>query len=229
MPNFNILILDYSTDNSESAVVRKWLPDSVTTLYIDTEASFPEDLDQQSYTHVIHTGSALSINEPAPFTQRAIRFIRSIRDQGIPQMGICYGHQLVCLALVGPSAVRRSPNGPEVGWKSVTFCDSTIKIPGTSSCETIWQFHYDEVMELPEGSELLATNDHTSIQAHVNSKQRLLGTQFHPEFNKTDGNQVFAKERKEIESHGFDVDAMLQQGPSLEAGKIFFRFFLDEL
>lgn len=229
MTQKHILILDYSTDRSETPAIKRWLPADakVTAIYIDTKESFPNDLLERKFTHGIHTGSALSITKTAPFTQKAVTFIRNARDNGIAQMGICYGHQLVCKALVGDSAVRSSPKGLEAGWGAVTFTDKGQEALGLRGNEVIWQHHFDEVTELPKGSELLATNLHSEIQAYVNFKQRLLGTQFHPEFDRETGNQLYLEDRKLLEKNGYSVDEMIKGSPSFETGKVFFGFFFQ--
>lgn len=225
----NILILDYSTDRSETPAIKRWLPADamVSAFFIDTRASFPDDLIDRGFTHVVHTGSALSITKPAPFTQKAVTFIRNARDTGVVQMGICYGHQLVCRALVGKHSVRSSPNGLEAGWGAVRFKEKGMNTLGVKQSEVVWQHHFDEVTELPEGSELLATNEHTEIQAYVNYEQRLFGTQFHPEFDRETGNHLYQEDRNLLEKNNYNVDEILKGGPSIEAGKIFFGFFLD--
>lgn len=225
-----ILILDYSVDRSETESIKRWLPANshVTSLFIDTEESFPDDLINNDFTHVIHSGSALSITETAPFTEKAVSYIRKIRENGVPQMGICYGHQLVCLALVGEHAVRSSPNGLEAGWISVTFINRAMELLGVRESEMVWQHHFDEVTELPEGSELLASNAHSGIQAYFNNEQRLFGTQFHPEFDKETGDKIFLGDRELLEENGYDVDLLIKHGPTANAGKVFFGFFLGE-
>lgn len=225
----HILILDYSVDRSEAPAIQKWLPEdsTVSTLYIDTENSFPDDLADQEHSHVIHSGSALSITKPVPFTPKAIKYIRDIKDKRVAQMGICYGHQLICRALVGKHAVRKSPIGFEVGWNEVQFTENSVSIPGVREVEILWQHHFDEVIELPEGSILLASNQHTRIQAYIHVKNRLLGTQFHPEFDRDTGNGLYIKDRKLLEKHHCNIEEITQSGPSLEAGTVFFDFFLD--
>jgi GMP synthase-like glutamine amidotransferase len=229
MKQTNILILDYSTDKVETPTIKRWLPMEarVTSLFIDSEESFPSNLIDQGYTHVIHTGSALSITKPAPFTRRAVTFIRKARDKGMSQMGICYGHQLVCKALVGDHAVRSSPNGLEAGWGPVTFTEKAMEMLGIRESEVLWQYHFDEVTEIPEGAQLLATNPHTKIQAYVNYEQRLFGTQFHPEFDRETGNEIYVKDRDLLEKHHLNIDNIIQGSPSLETGKVFFGFFFD--
>lgn len=226
-----ILILDYSVTRDETPAVKRWLPadTQVSALYIDTEGSFPDELISRDFTHVIHSGSALSITKTAPFTSKAVDYIRSARDKGVSQFGICYGHQLVCLALVGESAVRSSPNGLEAGWGSVTLTSHARSILGVGETEVVWQMHFDEVTEMPEGSELLATNAHTEIQAYINRGQRIVGTQFHPEFDKEAGDKAFLQDRELLERNNYDVSEIVAGGPSIEAGRIFFNYFLGEV
>lgn len=226
-----ILILDYSVDRSEAEHINHWLPAAalVSSFFIDTAASFPDDLINQDFTHIIHSGSALSVTATAPFEEKAFNFIRASRDKGVSQMGICYGHQLVCKALVGEHAVRSAPNGMEAGWNDVSFVNSAPNLLGVGQSEVVWQHHFDEVTELPAGSELLATNPHSSIQAYLNVEQRLLGTQFHPEFAQEAGNEIFRQDRAQLEKHGYDVDAMITGGPSFNVGRVFFDFFLSRV
>jgi GMP synthase (glutamine-hydrolysing) len=224
-----ILILDYSVDRSETALVRKYVsPDDPTTaVFVDREESLSTALLSEGYTHVIHTGSALSIVEPAPFTEMALSLIRGFPATGAAQMGICYGSQLVCLAFCGKESVRRSPRGLEAGWGVVEFTGDGPPIPGTGSQETVWQSHFDEVLALPRGSVVMARGDHTRIQAFLSEDLMLFGTQFHPEFDREDGNRQFLHDRKLLESNRLDVDVVIKGGPSLDTGATFIGFFLD--
>ena len=225
----HILILDYSVDRCESDLIKRWLPAEAdkTSLFIDTEESFPDDLAMTGFTHVIHSGSILSITETAPFTPKAVAYIRHLRDRKIPQMGICYGHQLINLALLGKSAVRTSPKGFEVGWCDVSLFDAILGLPDTVQKITVWQHHFDEVVTLPANSKIIATNTHSSIQAYVNSDLYLFGTQFHPEFDWESGNQYFLKDRDLLSTHHFNVDEIVKRKPSIDTGALFFRFFLE--
>jgi GMP synthase (glutamine-hydrolysing) len=101
-----------------------------------------------------------------------------------------------------------------------------MNILGVRESEVVWQHHFDEVTELPEGSELLATNPHSSIQAYINDEQRLFGTQFHPEFDRETGNKILLQDRNLLEGNGYDVDAIVKQGPSFDTGNVLFGFFL---
>ncbi|MBT3634763.1 MAG: C26 family cysteine hydrolase domain-containing family [Candidatus Marinimicrobia bacterium] len=223
-----ILILDYSVSRMETPAIKKWLPEDaiVTSFFIDTEEFFPKDLLERDFTHVIHSGSELSITKTSPFTNKAISYIKIFRDKGIAQFGICYGHQLISRALVGKQSVRSSPNGVEAGWDPVSFNDHAMKLFGIRESEVVWQYHFDEVIEMPEGSKLLATSPHTKIQAYVNYEQNLLGTQFHPEFDKETGDKLFLDDREQLERNNYNVDEMVTKGPSFDTGNIFFDYFL---
>jgi len=228
----NVLILDYSIDQFETPIIKSFLNRNfdaeVTALHITTEASFPNDLIEKDYTHVVHTGSTLSINEPSPFTEKAVNYIKALVEKGTWQFGICYGHQLMVYALVGAHAVRETPKGMEAGWGDVEFNEFGQQLLNLNPIERIWQHHFDEVIELPEGSQLIATNSHSKIQAYINYEKRLLGTQFHPEINLRQGNNYFLHDRKLLEENGYDVDAIVNQTPSFNTPKVFFEFFLRQ-
>lgn len=226
-----ILILDYSVDHFETPIIKGFLKTydhEVTALHITTEASFPDDLIEKEFTHVIHTGSTLSIIETSPFTEKAVSFVRNLVKKGTWQFGICYGHQLMGFALVGAHAVRETPKGLEAGWGEVEFNELGQQLLNLKPVERIWQHHFDEVTKLPEGSEIFATNTHSHIQAYINYEKRLLGTQFHPEINLRQGNNYFLHDRKLLTEHGYDVDSMVKQTPSFNTPKVFFEFFLKQ-
>ncbi len=63
-------------------------------------------------------------------------------------MGICFGHQLVCRALLGKQSVRASPNQLEAGWEDINFNSKAMNILNIGANERIWQHHFDEVVEL---------------------------------------------------------------------------------
>ena len=122
--------------------------------------------------------------------------------------------------------MRKCPNGFEVGWSEVSFTDFGQDRLGVGGNERVWQHHFDEVVELPEGSELVATNEHAPIQAYINREQNLFGMQFHPEFDLEIGNKIYLRDKALIEAHGYDVAEMVGERPSLDTGTVFFGRFL---
>ena len=222
----NVLILDYSVDRSEGPLFKRWLPDGCLSTTVCVY--FGEDIsDVGTFTHVMHTGSSLSICTDTEFYSKVERVILFCVDAGIPQMGVCYGHQLFCRVLVGPSAVRKCPDGLEAGWRHVEIVGTGLNIPGVKPNSRILQIHFDEVVALPIGAEIIATSRHTEIQGFIDRARRILGLQFHPEFSRKDGNDLFLKDRRLLEDNGIDVDAIQADGPNIDAGRIFFTYFIS--
>jgi GMP synthase (glutamine-hydrolysing) len=110
----------------------------------------------------------------------------------------------------------------------VIFTEQAMQILDIRENETVWQSHFDEVVEMPEGSELLATNEHTEIQAYINHELKIIGTQFHPEFDKKAGDRLFLGDREFLAKHDFNADEIITRGPSLDTGKVFFGYFLEQ-
>jgi GMP synthase (glutamine-hydrolysing) len=220
-----VLILDYSVDSSEAALFRKWFPEGTLSeaAFVKTGEDIP---DTAGFTHVMHTGSSLSICGDAPFMEKAVEVINRLAGAGIPQLGICYGHQLLCRALVGEHAVRKAPGGLEMGWCAVTQPGDPVEVSEAGKSFTVLQSHFDEVVEMPPGSEVVMTGGASRVQGFVNCGLKLFGMQFHPEFDREDGNRLFRKERALAERNGLDPEAMVAGGPSIETGRIFFGHFL---
>ncbi len=227
MKTVNVLILDYSVDRSEAPLFRRYFPDNCTSTaaYIYSGDGFPDPLE---YSHVMHTGSSLSICEEAFFLEEAEEIVRKCVSGNIPQMGVCYGHQLICRSLLGPSAIGRCANGFEVGWIDVEMIGSGLEIPGAAPVSRVLQSHFDRVTEIPDTSEVIATNAHTDIQGFIDLKKSLFSLQFHPEFTRADGNGLFLKEARLLEDNGIDVQSILDDGPSIETGKVFFEYFFNK-
>lgn len=225
------LILDYSTDRREHVHTAPWLPGPRpvrTCLVLDGEP-LP---DPGAFDGVIHTGSALSVVDDAQFQEAAEAFIRRAVALGVPQVGICYGHQLLCRALLGRAAVRHCPGGPEIGWLPVRTTPEGRARFGWGEAFRVFQFHFDEVVALPDGAVVLATTAACPVQAFHDPARRLLGTQFHPEFDGPSGNEEYHGSAAWLERLGLDVDRLISgptAGPDgLDVPGLFRTFLLGE-
>lgn len=221
-----VLILDYSVDRSEAPLFGRWLPEGATRM--DCSVFFGDRIpDPRGFTHVMHTGSSISICTDADFVGRAGELITACVENGIPQMGVCYGHQLLCRVLLGPGSVERCSNGFEAGWIDVNMTGSGLSIPGAGPVVRVLQSHFDRVREIPRGAEIIALNHHTGIQAFADRERKLMGFQFHPEFDRDSGNELFTNESALMAENGVELEQVLADGPSISTGEVFFGYFLS--
>ncbi len=207
-----VLLMDYSTDRTEGPATARWLPvgSDVHTWVMLDGVPVPGLV---GFTHVIHTGSALSINDDHPFLEAAMSLVREGVAQGVPQLGICFGHQLLCRALGGRVAVRACPGGPEAGWCEVAFTRLGQRFFGVAARCRVFQHHFDEVVALPAGAVVLASSPHTAVQAFQDPVRRLVGTQFHPEFDPELGNAIFHRQSSLLSTFGLDAAELVLGRP----------------
>ncbi len=221
--NKTLLILDYSVDGKSGANISRWFDIPLTVVKVNPDREFPK-LNPSGYIAAIHSGSALSIVDDPVFTPGAVSFVKDCSGSGVPQMGICYGHQLLAKVFCGSGGVGRA-DSIEIGWLPVDFLPQW-PVPGITGAKRVWQSHYDCVLQLPEGSIITATNPHTRIQAFVNMEMKLMGTQFHPEFDRITGNRCYSDDPEIFSRNGISLEDTISQGPDLNTGEVIFGHFL---
>ncbi len=218
-----VLVIDYSVDGLSGETIAGRLDHPSVAARVEAGRSFPR-VDLESFSGVVHSGSALSITREQTFTGDACRMVAGCVRSRIPQLGICYGHQLLCLALLGREAVERAAEGPELGWLPVDVPSGGV--PGALPREHVWQSHYDRVNRVPPGALVIAGSAHTEIQAFHDPARLLLGTQFHPEFDPVSGNRQYSREGDLFKRHGINLEQVLASVPDRDAGALFLEFFL---
>jgi GMP synthase-like glutamine amidotransferase len=207
-----VLLLDYSTDRSLWPATARWLPAGA-PLQSWTMLDGRPLPKLEGVTHLVHTGSALSILDDPPFLGEVLALVRRAVDAGLPQLGICYGHQLLARAVGGRAAVRRCPAGPEIGWLEVSFAPAGQALFEVGPRCRIWQFHHDEVVQPPGGAVVLASSPHTRVQAYHDPRRLLWGMQFHPEVDRPLGDRIFLDKAAELAAKGFDARELVRGSP----------------
>ena len=122
---------------------------------------------------IILSGGPKSTSEPdAP----DIDFER-LRAYGVPVLGVCYGMQLLNIKFGGSvQASDRREYGPAM----LVPAAAEGLYEGISHESQVWMSHSDTVQDLPEDSEVLASNQH-GTPVSLKWSDRFFGIQFHPE------------------------------------------------
>lgn len=132
-------------------------------------AEFP---DPAGFDAIVYFGSAWSVYDPdtvGTWIGDEIALARAAHSLGIPQLGICFGGQMLAAALGG--SVARAPE-PEIGWHVVE-----TDAPGLIDAGPWFQWHIDRFTPPPSVPVLART----ALAAQAFCLGRTLGLQFHPE------------------------------------------------
>jgi GMP synthase (glutamine-hydrolysing) len=110
-----------------------------------------------------------------------------ILELGIPILGICYGFQVLAASLGG----RVDKTGKrEYGATDLKLAagESTL-LAGQPELQICWMSHGDQVMQAPDGFEVLASTDTTPVAAFEHRERGIFGVQWHPEVKHSEQGQ----------------------------------------
>ena len=137
-----------------------------------------------SFKAVILSGSPFSVrSEDAPHPD-----LSAIKGK-IPLLGVCYGAQYLAHFFGG----KVSPsNTREYGRAHLSLVDSVSPFfREVTENSQVWMSHADTILNLPEGTELLASTEDVENAAFKIKNEETYAIQFHPEvYHSTEGKQV---------------------------------------
>ncbi len=120
------------------------------------------------------TGSRHGVYDDLPWIAPLKQFIRQAARADVPQVGICFGHQVAAEALGGHA--EKSVRGWGVGRQTYTV-DLGDEDPDLG----MLLFHQDQVVSLPANARVLGGNAFCPIGI-VRYAEPVITAQFHPEF-----------------------------------------------
>ncbi len=186
-----VALIDNSLDKNVYDPVRHWKA-HLACEWISFEAKrsyFPAL--EEGFTHFILTGSEASILEREKWVYEEVELVKLAIEKGISILGSCYGHQLLVLALLGPAHVKRCEN-PEVGWIKIRI-EKENDLLGEGRTAHCFSIHFDEVVNLNQNFEVLASTRNCPIQAFKLKDKPVWGIQMHPEIDIREGRSLLEK------------------------------------
>ncbi len=136
------------------------------------------------YEALVLSGGAPRISEEATALGRTGEYLDADRW---PILGICVGLQAIAEHFggkAGPAEV------PEYGKALLTVVEPGHLFIGLPDKLTVWESHNDEIKELPPGFINLAHSPDCAIEAIQHTTRPLVGVQFHPEVEHSEGGYV---------------------------------------
>ena len=166
--------------------------------------------DPETLGGIVVTGSPGMVTAHEPWSEAAAVWLaRLVKDDAMPVIGICYGHQLIAYGLGGE--VGANPNGRETGSVELRF----LPPAGDASLAPLFEggqypaqmSHLESVLRAPEGAEVLAETDQEP-NAVLRFGPRQWGVQFHPEFDREIMRGYVAARYEILKREGSDPDVM---------------------
>jgi GMP synthase-like glutamine amidotransferase len=133
-----------------------------------SDMEFPTDVHQADGWLI--TGSRHGAYEDHAFIAPLEEFVRKVMAEGVPLVGVCFGHQIIAQAQGGK--VERYGKGWSVGPTDYDFGGEKV---------TLNAWHRDQVTKVPAGAKVIASNDFCQNAAMIYGN-RAFTVQAHPEF-----------------------------------------------
>lgn len=184
----HLALLDASLDTPHAKRNFHREVDAALTVYNVSEGDMPPPLGDpgpiqtdagpiQSFDGAIISGSQSSVyDDHRPWIPELSRWVEGALADGLPILGVCWGHQLLAQILGG--TVRGGSY--ELGYIEVNQEVDDPLWNGLSDPFTVFATHSDHVVELPSNAQLLASNE-TGVQAF--RQAQAYAVQFHPEYD----------------------------------------------
>ena len=151
------------------------------------------------YSEIVHhsvTAAEIAAKEPAAiilsggpssvYEDGSPALDPKILELGVPILGICYGFQVLAHHLGG----RVDKTGKkEFGGTDLTVNKSGTLLGGQPLSQVCWMSHGDQVVQAPEGFDVLASTATTPVAAFESKERKIYGVQWHPEVVHSDQGQ----------------------------------------
>lgn len=181
--------------------------DIAVTGYRVHAGEWPEDLNAADAWLV--TGSRASVHEAPDWVVALQAWVRAAEAEGMPLIGVCFGHQLIQAALGGRT--QRSSQGWHLGAYPV-YCEAAFAGREPGDRLSLFAVHQDQVVDPAPGFERIATSPQCPWYAM--RRGRTLTIQGHPEFDRGFFEAIMGRVREKAGDEA--VDAALASLPDTD-------------
>lgn len=141
---------------------------------------------------LVVTGSRSSVYEDEDWIKPLIKYVAEAAADGVPILGVCYGHQVLAEALGGRVT---GMDAFELGYNTVEQVDDDPLFDGISESFRVFTSHGDAVVDLPPAADLIACNEHG---VHGFRREHCWGVQFHPEYDIETAQDIAESKRERL-------------------------------
>lgn len=196
---------------------------NIRVVKVNKGESLPEPKDVHA---AIITGAIDMVTDGHLWIEETAQWIREAIATETPLLGICFGHQLIAYALGGNVGIN--PHGSKFGNTDVrktTLATNDILFRNLPDCMNMQVFHFQSVLNLPKGAEVLAKCDHDPNHI-IRYSPYTWGVQSHPEFDTEIMEYIYDVYEKNISDEGFCVKSLKKNAFDTKEGKeLLQRFF----
>jgi GMP synthase (glutamine-hydrolysing) len=146
----------------------------------------PHTITASEVTALNPAAIILSGGPASVYEKHSPKLDAKILELGIPILGICYGFQILAQSLGG----RVDRTGlREYGATSLEINDGGVLLANQPNLQVCWMSHGDQVMQAPQGFEVLASTKTTPVAAFESKQKKIFGVQWHPEVKHSEQGQ----------------------------------------
>ena len=149
----------------------------------------PFDLEAAEALNLAPRGIVLSGGPESVIADDRLHVPDYVFTLGVPVLGICYGMQAMAEQLGGQVTTS---SRHEFGYARVNLSGENTLLGSLSDATgedppylDVWMSHGDQVVQVPEGFEVVASSTNTDIAVIADEQRKFYGVQFHPEVNHT--------------------------------------------
>ena len=147
----------------------------------------PWDIDEDKIKSMSPKGMILSGGPDSVTNTYTPRVPKIVFELNIPILGICYGMQTLAEQMGGQVI---SADQKEFGYAELKINNESVLFSDLQKSLNVWMSHGDQVQDLPDDFELVASTETAPIAAMQHNSKPIYALQFHPEVTHTEDGKV---------------------------------------